>query len=103
MALGAQPGDVVRLVVRQGRGLDVMAGPRGVVAAFAVGRTMSSLLFGVSPADATAFIDRAGAGVRRRSRRVHHPGDPRRLAGSGRRSSGRLIIRRTVVRYDRAL
>jgi putative ABC transport system permease protein len=56
MALGAQPGDVVRLVLRQGAILTMAGAAAGVVAAFVMGRTISSLLFGVSPADATAFM-----------------------------------------------
>jgi putative ABC transport system permease protein len=59
MALGAQPGDVLWLVVRQGLTLTVMGGLLGAAGAFALGRTLSSLLYGVSAGDITAF----GAGV----------------------------------------
>ncbi len=55
MALGAQPGDVLWLVVRQGLWLALIGGVAGSVGALAVGRAMSSLLYGVSSADATAF------------------------------------------------
>jgi len=55
MALGAQPGDVLWLVVRQGLTLTVMGGLLGAVGAFALGRTLSSLLYGVSAGDVTAF------------------------------------------------
>lgn len=55
MALGAQPGDLLWLVVRQGLWLTVLGGAAGVIGAFAVGRTLSSLLYGVSPGDLTAF------------------------------------------------
>jgi putative ABC transport system permease protein len=55
MALGAQPGDVLWLVVRQGLWLAVIGGTIGVGGALAVGRLMSSLLYGVSPGDAATF------------------------------------------------
>jgi predicted permease len=55
MALGAQPGDVLWLVVRQGLWLALIGGVAGSVGALAVGRAMASLLYGVSSADATAF------------------------------------------------
>jgi predicted permease len=56
MALGAQPNDVLWLVVRQGLRLALMGGAAGAVIALAVGRFMSSLLYGVSSVDAAAFI-----------------------------------------------
>ena len=55
MALGAQPRDVLWLVVRQGLWLALVGGIAGGAGALAVGRAMSSLLYGVSPVDATAF------------------------------------------------
>ena len=55
MALGAQPGDVLWLVVRQGLWLALVGGVAGSVAALAVGRFMSSLLYGVTSVDAPAF------------------------------------------------
>jgi predicted permease len=55
MALGAQPRDVLWLVVRQGLWLAVIGGVAGSVGALAIGRAMSSLLYGVSSGDATAF------------------------------------------------
>jgi predicted permease len=55
MALGAQPSDVLWLVVRQGLWLALVGGASGSVAALAVGRFMSSLLYGVSSVDAPAF------------------------------------------------
>jgi predicted permease len=56
MALGAQPNDVLWLVVRQGLWLALLGGAAGAVGALAVGRAMASLLYGVSSGDAAAFI-----------------------------------------------
>jgi predicted permease len=55
MALGAQPRDVLWLVVRQGLTLTLVGGLLGGAGAFALGRTLSSLLYGVSAGDVTAF------------------------------------------------
>jgi predicted permease len=55
MALGAQPRDVLWLVVRQGLWLAMIGGAVGAAGALAIGRAMSSLLYGVSAGDATAF------------------------------------------------
>jgi putative ABC transport system permease protein len=55
MALGAQRGDVLAMVLRQGM-LPVIAGlAAGAVAAVAIGRYLESLLFHVSPRDPLAF------------------------------------------------
>lgn len=55
MALGAQPRDLLWLVVRQGLTLTVAGGALGAAGAFALGRTLSSLLYGVSAGDLGAF------------------------------------------------
>ena len=55
MALGAQTGDVVRLVIRQGMGLALIGTSFGLLAAWGVTRLMKSLLFGVSATDPLTF------------------------------------------------
>jgi putative ABC transport system permease protein len=55
MALGAQPRDVLWLVVKQGLWLAAIGGVAGAAGALAIGRALSSLLFGVSSGDAIAF------------------------------------------------
>jgi predicted permease len=55
MALGARPGDILGLVLRQGMELAVIGIVAGLAGAFALTRVMSSLLFGVSTRDAATF------------------------------------------------
>jgi len=55
MALGARPRDVLWLVVRQGLTLATAGGLAGAAGALALGRTLSSLLYGVSAVDAASF------------------------------------------------
>ncbi len=55
MAIGAQPGQILRQVVRQGMALAVTGVALGLGVAFAVTRAISSILFGVSPTDPATF------------------------------------------------
>jgi predicted permease len=55
MALGAQAGAIIRLVLREGLMLTGIGIAIGVVVAVAAGRGMSALLFGVSASDPLAF------------------------------------------------
>jgi predicted permease len=55
MALGAQPREVLWLVVRQGLLLAALGGFVGAAGAVALGRTLSSLLYGVSAVDVPSF------------------------------------------------
>ena len=55
MALGAQPGDILKLVVGQGMLLVVVGIALGLAGAFAAMRVLSSLLFGVTATDPATF------------------------------------------------
>jgi putative ABC transport system permease protein len=55
MVLGAQTGDVLGMVMKQGAGMVVVGLVAGLVTAFALTRLMASLLFSVAPTDAATF------------------------------------------------
>ncbi|MDT5293950.1 MAG: putative transport system permease protein [Acidobacteriota bacterium] len=56
MALGAQPRDVLKLIVKQGMFLSLTAIVVGLVISFALMRVLSSLLYGVSTTDPLTFV-----------------------------------------------
>jgi putative ABC transport system permease protein len=55
MVLGAQTGDVLGLVMKQGAIMVIVGLLAGLVTAFALTRLMASLLFSVAPTDAATF------------------------------------------------
>ncbi|HVG29689.1 MAG TPA: ABC transporter permease [Pyrinomonadaceae bacterium] len=55
LALGAQPRDILALVLRKGMGLALGGVAAGLAAAFALTRLMSGLLFGVSATDPKTY------------------------------------------------
>jgi putative ABC transport system permease protein len=60
MALGAQPRDVLRLVIRQGMVLTFAGLLLGTVGALAATRVMTELLYGVTSTDAVTFVGVGG-------------------------------------------
>jgi predicted permease len=55
LALGAQRGNILKMVLRRGLGLAAAGAGLGVAAALIVSHLMAGLLFGVSPTDLTTF------------------------------------------------
>jgi putative ABC transport system permease protein len=56
LALGAQRGDIVRMIVRQAAVLTAIGLACGLVVAFGTARQLSAFLFGVSPFDLGTFL-----------------------------------------------
>jgi putative ABC transport system permease protein len=55
-ALGAQQGDVLRLVLRNALGMALVGAAAGVGSAFALTRVMEKFLFRISPTDPATFV-----------------------------------------------
>jgi putative ABC transport system permease protein len=56
VALGAQPADVLRMVVQRGLVVSLIGVALGLPAAFALARLIRTLLFGVTAADPMVFV-----------------------------------------------
>lgn len=55
MALGAQPGDVLRMVIGDGARMAAVGTAIGAIGSLAITRVMSTLLFGIRPTDPLTF------------------------------------------------
>ncbi len=62
-ALGAQSGTLVGMVLREGLALALVGTFAGVAIAIVIGRAMSALLFGLSPADPQTILAAVGLGL----------------------------------------
>jgi predicted permease len=60
MALGAQPGNILKIVLRESALIAAAGVLVGVVLAYAAGRAMQALLAGLNPGDATTFLVAVG-------------------------------------------
>ena len=56
LALGAQRGEVLKMVLRRGLGLAAAGAALGVAGALIVSHLMAGLLYGVSPTDLPTFV-----------------------------------------------
>jgi predicted permease len=63
MALGAQSGDILRMIIRRSMMLALAGVIPGVVLAYLAGRSMEALLAGVKPADAPTMLAAVGLSV----------------------------------------
>jgi putative ABC transport system permease protein len=59
MAMGAQPGDIFRLVLRQGMTITLIGIGIGRMSSAAISRLMTNVLYGVSPTDAVTYTGAA--------------------------------------------
>ena len=55
IALGAQPGDILRMIVAHTARLAVAGVVPGLALAYAAGRSMQALLFGIAPSDLPTY------------------------------------------------
>jgi ABC-type antimicrobial peptide transport system permease subunit len=55
LAIGARPGQIVRLVIREGAMLTALGLALGMVAATLTARLLAAQLFGVAPGDAASY------------------------------------------------
>ena len=82
MALGAQRGDLLRMVVRSGLKLAVIGIAFGIAGGLVTGRLIASLLFGVAPTDAATFAGVCAGALPGRHDGQLHSGLPRHQSRS---------------------
>jgi putative ABC transport system permease protein len=82
IALGAEPNRILRLVVGRGLWLAGIRTAIGLAGALAVTRVLSSLLYGVSPADPATFAGGRRSAARNRSTGFRDSRPPRRQSRS---------------------
>jgi putative ABC transport system permease protein len=56
MAIGARPGEIVVMILRQGMGLALVGVALGLAAAFALTQSVRGFLFEVTPTDPITFV-----------------------------------------------
>ncbi len=56
MAIGATPGDILKMVLRQGVGIVAIGLIVGLAAAFAGTRLLADLFYGVKPSDPVTYV-----------------------------------------------
>ena len=56
VALGAQRGDIVRMVLREGLSLTLIGSAMGVIVAGVLSRVLAGFLFGIPPIDPITFV-----------------------------------------------
>ena len=62
-ALGAEPRELEKMFLLQGLALSAVGAVVGLVTAMALGRLMSSVLFGIGPLDPTAYVVALGVTI----------------------------------------
>ncbi len=97
VALGADRGRVLRLVLGEGLKLAVIGTVLGLVGAAAAARLVRGLLYNVSSLDPVAFVGRAAASGGRGGPRGLHPGAARR----GPRADARAQVGVAAARAER--
>ena len=96
MALGAQPGDVLRLVVREGLRLALLVALIGGIGSIAAARWVASDLYGIKAWDPFTLAGVAAIAAERRIARLLHSGAPRHA----RRSYASIEVRMSSTIRD---
>ena len=95
LAIGATPGNVVGLFVREGAALTLAGVGFGLAGALAVTRVLATMLFGVTATDPATFVAVAGATGAGRDGCELRPRAPRRARRSHGGAEKRIALRAT--------